>query len=100
MLVLRVVEAGSHEGCPVEGSRRMETIQLEILEEIAVQRCTCYTGGFDLSGCTAWWWCSFILLEGSVEGQKYCHRVVYSVGQLLGGSCIIEDVGSVDGDER
>lgn len=78
----------------------MEAIQLEILEKIAVECCACDTGGFDLSGCSAWWWCSCKLLEGSVEGQEYCHRVVCSVSQLLGGSCIIEDVGSVDRDER
>lgn len=86
MLVLRVVEASFHEGCPVEGSRRMEAIQLEILEKIAVQCWACYTGGFDLSGCTCWWWRSCKLFEGRVEGQEDCHRVVYGVSQLLGGS--------------
>lgn len=99
VLVLSVVETCSHEGCPVELSRKVEAIQLEILKKIAIQRCVCYTGSFDLSSCTAWRWCGFILLKGSVEGQEDCHRVVYGISQLLGGACVIQDVGGVDGDE-
>ena len=53
LLVLRVVEACSLERGPVERRRMMEAIQLEILEKIAVECCTCYTGGFDLTGCSA-----------------------------------------------
>lgn len=78
----------------------MEAIQLEILEKIAVQRWICCTGGFDLSGFNTWWWCSFELLECSVQGQENRERIVYGIGQLLRGSCIIEYVGGIDGDER
>ena len=77
----------------------MEAVYLEVLEKVAVQCCACYTRGLDLSGCTAWGWGSCKLLESSVEGQKDCHRIIYGIGQLLRGSCIVEYVGGVDGDE-
>ena len=41
----------------------------------------------------------YILLKGSVERQEDCHRIVYGISQLLGGSCIVQYVGGVDGDE-